>query len=105
MGKAIGQFLLQPNTIGGELELRSPAGYTRSVGDMGLKGIGIYDNSGRITSRIDVLGKEHYGIQTPHTSDYSWTWSDKAPGDGWWADELRPTSASPLNKLLIFLLS
>ena len=35
-----------------------PPGYTRSVGDRGL-GIGVDDDLGHMTRRIDVLGREH----------------------------------------------
>src|SRR6266705_1047021 len=69
---------------------RTP-GYTRNVGDRGLKGIGVDDDLGHMTRRIDVLGREHYRIPTPHSTGNDWTWSAKAPGDGWWGVEQSDT--------------
>lgn len=34
-----------------------------------LKKIGFYDSEGKQTVRIDVLGKSHKGVKTPHAHD------------------------------------
>ena len=76
---------LSVKTIGNqELPLQEePNSLIRSFNNEGLHRVGIYDEQGFLSERIDVTGPAHNAVATPHAVEYyNWRPNINAPG-GW----------------------